>query len=86
MKKVQLNLVGVFRQQAKREDWANKEIEDVLNEAMSGDYQHLLRTILKHCEESNHGDDVCSGCEGDGEVYDSHDQCWYNCWQCDGLG
>jgi hypothetical protein len=58
-KKVNLNLVGIdgnafsimasFREQAKREGWINEEIDDVLNDAMSDDYNHLVYTISKYC-------------------------------------
>lgn len=44
------NLMGVFRRQAKREGWTKEEIDAVLDEAKSGDYDHLLATLMKHCE------------------------------------
>ena len=60
MKKVNLDLVGVdgnafavmgaFRQQAKKEGWTDSEIKEVLDEATSGDYEHLLGTIVDRCE------------------------------------
>ena len=60
-KKVKLNLVGTdgnafavmgnFKQQAKKENWTPEEIEAVLDEAMEGDYNHLLATILEYCDE-----------------------------------
>jgi hypothetical protein len=43
-------IMGVFRKQAKREGWSQEEIELVLTEAKSGDYNHLLATIENHCE------------------------------------
>jgi len=43
-------IMGVFQQQAKREDWTQEEIDLVLTEAKSGDYNHLLATIENHCE------------------------------------
>lgn len=59
-KKVKLNLVGVngnafsvmgaFSDAAKRSKWTNEETNKVLNEAMAGDYDHLLATIQEHCE------------------------------------
>lgn len=59
-KTVNLNLVGVdgnafmimavFRRQAKKEGWTPEEIEQVMDEAKSGDYVHLLATIDNHCE------------------------------------
>ncbi len=60
MKKIKLNLIGLdgnafaimgaFQKQAKKEGWSEKEISDVINEAKSGDYNHLLNTISEHCE------------------------------------
>ena len=44
------NLLGAFRRQAKKEDWTAEEIDAVLVEAKCGDYQHLLATLLNHCE------------------------------------
>jgi hypothetical protein len=51
-------IMGVFRKQAKREGWSQEEIELVLTEAKSGDYNHLLATIENHCEpkDENHDD------------------------------
>jgi len=34
----------------KKGGWSKKEIEDFLKEAMSGDYDHLLQTVIKYCE------------------------------------
>lgn len=60
-KKVDLNLVGLngnafnlmaaFKQQARREDWSKDEIDAVLDEAKSGDYNHLLTTLQSHCRQ-----------------------------------
>lgn len=59
-KKVSLNLEGIdgnafsimgaFRKQARREGWSDAEVKAVIDEAMSGDYSHLLCTIMDHCE------------------------------------
>ena len=43
-------IMGVFQRQAKREGWSQEEIDLVLTEAKSGDYNHLLATIINHCE------------------------------------
>lgn len=43
-------IMGVFRRQAKDEGWTQEEIDLVLTEAKSGDYNHLLATIENHCE------------------------------------
>jgi hypothetical protein len=69
MKKVKLELVGLdgnafsimgaFQRQAQREGWTAAEIKVVLDEAKSGDYNHLLTTIMDHTEspESDDEDD-----------------------------
>lgn len=59
-KKIKLRIVGLagnadalmsaFSQQAKKEGWTEDEIDIVLNEAMSSDYNHLLATLIKHCK------------------------------------
>ncbi len=43
-------LIGVFSKQAKKEDWTQEEINEVLEEAKKGDYDHLLQTLIKHTE------------------------------------
>jgi hypothetical protein len=42
-------LMGAFRKQARREGWDAKEIETVMTECQSSDYDHLLATLIKHC-------------------------------------
>jgi hypothetical protein len=59
MKKVKLKLVGLdgnafnimghFQRQARKEGWTTTEIDEVILEAMSADYHHLLATIAKRC-------------------------------------
>lgn len=63
IKKVTLTLVGVdgnafailaaFRRAAKRQGWTDSEIAAVLDDAKSGDYNHLLGTIMAHCEDDS---------------------------------
>lgn len=43
-------IMGVFQRQAKKEGWTPAEIEAVLEEAKSKDYNYLLATIENHCE------------------------------------
>ena len=43
-------IMGVFKKQAHREGWTQEEIDTVLTEAKSGDYNYLLATISNHCE------------------------------------
>lgn len=42
-------LMGAFRDQAEKEGWTEEEIDTVIEEAMSSDYNHLLATLIKHC-------------------------------------
>jgi hypothetical protein len=60
MKKVKMQLVGIdgnafsvigaWRQKARTQGWTSEEIDKVLKEAMSGDYDHLLQTIMDNVE------------------------------------
>lgn len=43
------SLMGAFQRQARKEKWSPEEIKEVLDECMSGDYDHLLSTLAKHC-------------------------------------
>lgn len=56
-KKVKLDLAGLdgnafspmaaFSRQARREKWTKEEIESVMKECRSGNYDHLLQTLMK---------------------------------------
>lgn len=50
-------IMGVFRRQARKEGWSSQEIETVIEEAMSGDYDHLLATIMTYCEPKDEQED-----------------------------
>ena len=60
-KKVKLQLVGLdgnafsvmgaFQRAARRQGWSQEEIKVVLDEAMAGDYNHLLTTIMDNVED-----------------------------------
>ena len=41
-------LLGAFSRQAKKEGWSKEEIDGVLKEAQSGDYNNLLRTLVEY--------------------------------------
>lgn len=51
------SLMGAFSRQAEREGWSKAEIDAVLDEATSGDYQHLVATLAAHCENGGFGSD-----------------------------
>lgn len=49
-------IISIFQKQAKREGWTQDEIDLVLIQARSSNYNHLLATIENHCvpkDESN---------------------------------
>lgn len=49
-------LMGAFQNQARREGWTKEEISAVLNECKSGDYDHLLCTLMDVCEDVDEED------------------------------
>lgn len=42
-------LMGEFRYRAKKQGWTDAEIDKVIEECESSDYQHLLATLSAHC-------------------------------------
>jgi hypothetical protein len=40
------SVMGAFQRAARQQGWTKDEIKVVLDEAMSGDYDHLLVTIM----------------------------------------
>lgn len=42
------SLLGAFQKQARREGWTDDEIRAVITESKTGDYDHLLQTLIKH--------------------------------------
>jgi len=44
------SVLAIFQKQAQNENWTEEEIKTVLDEAMSGDYDHLLLTLMKHTD------------------------------------
>ena len=42
------SIMGNAQAAAKKAGWDKDEIEAVMQEAMSGDYDHLLQTMMKH--------------------------------------
>jgi hypothetical protein len=45
------NFMGAFQHQALKEGWGKEEIKAVLDECQSGDYDHLLATLAKYCND-----------------------------------
>lgn len=46
------NVMGQFAANAREQGWSKSEIDAVLTEAMSSDYDHLLRTIAANVTET----------------------------------
>jgi hypothetical protein len=65
--KVKLDLVGIdgnafavmgaFKKAAQRQGMPKEEIDQILAEAKSGDYNYLLATIIDHTESEDEFDD-----------------------------
>ena len=45
------SLMGAFQQQARKEKWTQEEINAVLDDCKSSDYDHLLCVLMDHCED-----------------------------------
>ncbi len=43
-------IMGRFDQAARKAGWTKEEIDKVLKDAMSGNYDHLLCVISEHCK------------------------------------
>ena len=43
-------LMGEFTKKARKEGWTKSEIDLVMKEAMSGDYENLRSTLKAHCK------------------------------------
>ncbi len=44
-------ILGTFSKNAYRQGWNKNEVSEVIKEATSGDYDHLLQTIMKYVDE-----------------------------------
>lgn len=51
-------LMGAFSAAAKIQGWSNADIKMVIDECKSGDYDHLLQTLIVHTEDMNIAEDV----------------------------
>jgi len=55
-------LMGAFQRQAKKEGWTPNEIDTVLKDCRSGDYDHALQVLIANTQSSDEEDDCTSGC------------------------
>ena len=49
-------VLGAFRRAAKQAGWTPEQIAAVAEDAISGNYDHLLATIMEHCENGGLGE------------------------------
>lgn len=50
-------LLGTFKSKARRQGWTEEETTKVLDEAMSGDYDHLLQTLMEYTTTADENDE-----------------------------
>jgi hypothetical protein len=50
-------IMGAFKHAARQQGWTAEEIKTVLDEATSGDYDHLLATIIDNVVDSEDEDE-----------------------------
>jgi len=51
-------ILGRFQRAAKAAGWTREEVKAVMDEATSGDYDHLLATMMEHVDEPREDDDA----------------------------
>ncbi len=44
------SILGAWRKLARKSGWSEEEIKSVMDDAKSGDYDHLLSVIMRHSE------------------------------------
>lgn len=44
------NILAIMRKGLRDEGVSKERINEIMEEAMSGDYDHLLGTVMKYCE------------------------------------
>lgn len=56
------SLMGAFQRAARQQGWSPAEIKVVMDECMSGDYNHLLATLSDNTEwpDDDDEDDFCA--------------------------
>jgi hypothetical protein len=63
------SLMGAWRGAARRQGWSPEEIKTVMDECMSGDYNHLLATLMDNTESPEDAGDEDTELEYDREEY-----------------
>ena len=50
------SLMGAFQQAARKQGWSKAEIDAVIEKCISGDYDHLLGTLMDNTESADEVD------------------------------
>ena len=48
-------LLGKWASAARQQGWSKEDIDCVCQDAMSGDYEHLIRVLSENCENNGMG-------------------------------
>jgi hypothetical protein len=67
-------IMGTWRSNALRQGWSQEEVRAILEEAQSGDYDHLLATIAMNTTEPDDWDDDDDDDEDDDEDNEDGDE------------
>ena len=86
-------ILGRFSAAARKAGWTPEEIKEVHDDATSGDYGHLLYTIMQNIEEPEAEEDEdenqikCFNCRERWSAYDICDECENcpDCCECDSI-
>lgn len=68
------SILGAFQKEARTQGWDSSSIKSVIDEAMSGNYDHLLRTIVSNVEECSDTEEDLDYCGSCGST-----DCWGEC-------
>ena len=52
------SLMGAFKRAARKQGWTEEEVKVVLDDCMTGDYNHLLCTLIANTESEDETDDI----------------------------
>jgi hypothetical protein len=64
-------LMGAWQSKARRAGFSKEDIDKVLKECQSGDYDHLLCTLMDHCKSPDEEDEMED--EGEDDLNDDDD-------------
>ena len=73
------SLMGAFKREARKQGWVKEDIDKVMEECQSGDYNHLLATLSDNCVDPDEDDeDEDYHCDDDDDRSEDEDGQWEN--------